>query len=147
MKRSARIQPCVPPIDGNHEAAFMSLDVRCDRQSDIHRPTEPLTGAWVGRTTDRFSAHYLNLQQDGDYITGMACYFESYWGWRYRAAPVIGRYPYVSYVITETSACDVPLCAGWVGVNWSGRVDGSGDIVSTRKNGLRFIRIANVPAA
>jgi hypothetical protein len=109
-------------------------------------PTEPLTGAWVGRTSDRSSVNYLNLQQDGDYITGTACYLIG-GRVRFRAAPVIGRYPYVTYVITETSECDVPLCAGIAGNSWSGKVDGSGDIVPMPGSAERYSRTGMVPAA
>jgi hypothetical protein len=113
-------------------------------------PTEPLTGAWVEKRTgplsaDRFQGNFLNLQQDGDRISGTACYLIA-GRLRFRDAPVVGRYPYMSRVITETSVCNVPLCEGLVGSNWSGRVDGSGDIVSIG-GGPRYERTAAVPAA
>ena len=111
-------------------------------------PTESLTGAWIEQRTGpasatRFQGNFLNLQQDGDHISGTACYLIA-GRVRFTDAPVVGRYPYVSWVITETSVCDVPLCAGLVGGNWSGRVDGSGDIVG---GGRRYIRTEMMPAA
>ena len=109
-------------------------------------PSGSMTGVWQGMTQEKFPSYsFLNLQQEGDEITGTACYL-IFGRPRYRAAPVIGRYPYVGYVITETSECDVPLCAGIVGHAWSGRLDRSGDIVSNDRPG-RFMRIGVMPAA
>src|SRR5262245_28759539 len=86
-------------------------------------PTESLTGVWW-RTTRlaRFDVafSYLNLQQQGDTITGTACYIDEIQRPRYRAAPVIGIYPYVTFVVTETSSCNVPLCEGLVGLFFNG---------------------------
>jgi hypothetical protein len=109
-------------------------------------PTASMTGVWQGMTQEKFPSYtFLNLQQEGDEITGTACYL-IFGKPRYRAAQVIGLYPYVGYVITETTECDVPGCAGLVGYSWRGRLDRSGDIVS---NGIpgRFMRIGVMPAA
>jgi len=110
----------------------------------VSGPTESMTGAWATRE-DKVSPTHLNLQQDGDTITGTACYYAT--GFlRFRLAPAGGTYPYVTYVITDTTVCNGPNCAEIIGHSWSGRLDTSGEIVSTRNDSLRFMRVANTPA-
>jgi hypothetical protein len=137
-------------MTGWTRASFAIVAIAAGSGCSLFAPTEPLTGAWVEERTGppsatRFQWNFLNLQQDGDDISGTACYLIA-GSVRFRDAPVVGRYPYVSWVITETSVCDVPLCAGLLGSNWSGRVDGSGDIVAI-DGGRRYVRTAAVPAA
>ncbi len=109
-------------------------------------PSTPVTGTWSARgATHSPALYYLSLQQNGDDITGTMCAVAS--GRRFiKAAPVSGKFPYVRWVVTEASGCDVPLCAGVVGRDWSGRVDGTGDIVAAvaPDNELRFERVDQI---
>ncbi len=113
-------------------------------------PSTPVTGAWFARgngITPNY--YYLSLQQNGDDITGTMCHIaSSLLRPDIKAAPVNGKFPYVRWVVTEASGCNVPLCAGIVGFDWSGRVDGTGDIVAATApdNELRFKREQSYPA-
>jgi len=69
---------------------------------------------------------YLKLRQNGDIITGVACYT----GGNDREQSVHGSYPHVMF-------------SG----GWEGKLERSGDIVSTQISDLeRFMRTDSVPA-
>ena len=99
----------------------------------IFGPSESVDGRWEGSTRPSAAAPsstvYLNLRQNDELITGTAC-----WPRRY-IATVRSKYPNVSYTATEPS------------VRWAGKLEKSGDIVSTIISDIeRFRRTDTQPA-
>jgi hypothetical protein len=82
-------------------------------------PSESVEGGWLGSGVG--GAVYLNLHQDGDRITGVAC------GPTYRSGPVLSRYPYVKFS------------------TWEGKLERSGAIVSTKISDLERFTRTDIP--
>ena len=102
-----------------------------------------LTGTWLARATDRAGDVFvLRVEQSGNTITGTAC--EADGGVTlYRDAPISGQYPDVGFTVTKESAA--ACCLNLVGTRFSGRQDGTGEIVGQvegRLVDLRFQRLA-----
>src|SRR5690349_16754246 len=101
-------------------------------------PSEQLTGHWVANSGDRFTFIELDLQQNGDEITGTAC--ESAAGMLFfSGVAVTGDYPHVQFTVSPGQT--QPCCAPIAGSQFVGRQDGSKDIVGTYRNrDIRFER-------
>jgi hypothetical protein len=114
--------------------------------SGFHEPASQLSGRLTGTWLARASGHtgdafVLRLEQSGLTITGTAC--EADGGVTlFRDAPVHGQYPDVGFTVTQDSAA--ACCPQLVGTRFSGRQDGTGDIVGQIEGrfDLRFQRLA-----
>ena len=99
-----------------------------------------LAGGWTARGSGHTGlAYHLAITPTGTTISGTACAADGGIT-MFRNAPVTGRDRLVSFVVTAAAAG--PCCAHLVGASFSGRQDGTGDIVGTLSNGadLRFTR-------
>ena len=82
-------------------------------------PSESVEGHWLGSGVG--GDVYLNLHQDGDRITGVAC------GPAYRSGVVFSKYPYVRFS------------------TWEGKLERSGAIVSTKISDLDKFTRTDIP--
>ena len=105
---------------------------------DITAPKEDLSGHWTAQGAGHTLLFGLTLMQSGDLITGKACASDG--GMLlYKDAPVSGEYPDVQF--TVGAAHTQPCCSQMAGTHFSGKQDGTKDIVGTLANGdLRFKR-------
>jgi hypothetical protein len=110
---------------------------------DLTGPSASLAGLWRANVGDRFSFVYLNLEQDGDAITGTACSAGATLKY-FAGVPVHGDFPDLQFTVTGSQA--EPCCAAFVGSVFRGRQDSSKDIVGTyRGSDIRFTRFSANP--
>ena len=86
---------------------------------DVFGPSQSVDGQWTG-SLGKFSFVCMNLQQDGDTITGTASAISD--GFLlYRDAPVRGEHPDVGFTVgaANTEAC----CQHMAGMTFSGKQD------------------------
>ena len=89
---------------------FIVLIAAIQCACSLFGPSESVTGQCEGRTNGSPAGLvYLNLNQNGDIVTGTAC-----WVGQFRAAPVGSSYPNVKYTVTETSGCNQGCCEGLI---------------------------------
>lgn len=94
---------------------------------DIAGPKEDVSGHWVAQGAGHTLLFGFTLMQSGDLITGKAC-GSSQGTVFFRDVPVTGDYPDVQFTTAS-------------GDRFSGKQDGTKDIVGTYANGdLRFKR-------
>ena len=105
---------------------------------NVTGPKEDLSGHWIAQGAGHTLLFGFTLMQSGDLITGKACAMSD--GLlMYKDAPVSGDYPDVQFTVGATQT--QPCCANTAGAHFSGKQDGTKDIVGTYGNGdLRFKR-------
>ena len=118
--------------------AFVVVLALSAASCSLFGPSEKLTGHWVSNSGDRFTFTELDLQQNGDTITGTAC--ESSAGMVFfTGVEVTGDYPNIQFTVPASQT--QPCCAPIAGSQFIGRQDGSKDIVGTYRNReIRFER-------
>jgi len=93
----------------------------------ITGPKEDLSGHWIA-PSGRTSQVGFTLMQSGDLITGKAC-AKDMGMLLYKDAPVSGDFPYVEFTVAASQT--QPCCAGGAGAHFSGKQDGTKDIVGS----------------
>ena len=118
--------------------AFVWLLALSAAGCSLFGPSDTLTCHWISNSGDRFTFAELDLQQNGDLITGTAC--ESSAGRVFfSGVEVTGDYPNVQFTVPASQT--QPCCASIAGSRFIGRQDGSKDIVGTYRNReIRFER-------
>ncbi len=103
-------------------------------------PSESVGGEWMARSTGHFYFVGLSLQQRDDTITGRAC-AASDGVLLFKDAPVQGEHPHVQFTVTLQAT--QPCCPHLAGRRFSGKLDGTGDIVGSYDGvDVRFQRMA-----
>ncbi len=107
--------------------------------SSTTSPSGSLTGTWQARGIGHGLLFEMTLQQSGSRVTGSACGVSD-GVVMFRNATVSGDAPQVRFTVTPDSA--QPCCAHLAGSSFTGRLDGTGDIVGSSSFGsdLRFER-------
>ena len=101
-------------------------------------PSDDLSGHWIAQGVGHTLLFGLTLQQTGDTIAGTAC-AESQGTLLYSGAPVTGDYPHLQFTVLAENT--QPCCANGAGQRFTGKQDGTKDIVGTYASGdLRFKR-------
>jgi hypothetical protein len=104
---------------------------------NVFGPSQSVDGLWTG-SLGKFSFVCMNLQQDGDTITGTAAAVSD--GFLlYKDVAVRGEHPDVSFTVgaANTEAC----CQHLAGMTFSGKQDSTEDIVGRYGTGdIRFQR-------
>ena len=121
--------------------AFIFLLALSTAGCNVFGPSQSVDGQWSGSVGGKFSFVCMNLQQDGDTITGTAAAMSD--GFLlYKDAPVRGDHPDVSFTVgaANTEAC----CQHMAGTTFSGKQDSTEDIVGRYGTAdIRFVRDAN----
>jgi hypothetical protein len=117
--------------------AFIFLLALSTAGCNVFGPSSSVDGQWTG-SLGKFSFVCMNLQQDGDTITGTASAVSD--GFLlYTNVPVRGEHPDVSFTVgaANTEAC----CQHMAGTTFSGKQDSTEDIVGRYGTGdIRFVR-------
>jgi hypothetical protein len=120
--------------------AFIFLLALSTAGCNVFGPSKSVGGLWTG-SLGKFSFVCMNLQQDGDSITGTAAAVSD--GFLlYQNVPVRGEHPDVNFTVgaANTEAC----CPHLAGTTFSGKQDGTEDIVGRYGTGdIRFVRDDN----
>jgi len=120
--------------------AFIFLLALTTAGCNLFGPSQSVDGLWTG-SLGKFSFVCMNLQQNGDTITGTAAAVSD--GFLlYRSVSVRGEHPDVNFTVgaTNTEAC----CQHIAGTAFSGKQDSTEDIVGRYGTGdIRFVRDAN----
>ena len=110
----------------------------CCAGCNLLGPKEDLSGNWIAQGAGHTLLFGFTLVQSGDEITGKAC-ASSDGLLLYKDAPVTGDYPDLQF--TVAAAQTQPCCSSSAGLHFSGKQDGTKDIVGRLANGdLRFKR-------
>jgi len=101
-------------------------------------PDEDLSGDWIAQGAGHSLLFGLTLTQSGDGIIGAAC-MKSDGLLVFSGAPVTGDYPDLQFTVSAGST--QPCCPQAAGSRFTGKQDGTKDIVGRYVNGdLRFKR-------
>jgi hypothetical protein len=123
-------------------AVAVAAAAGCGRS--LNGPEERLTGTWAARGSGHTGMGFvLRIEQSGRTITGTACAGDG--GMLlFSDVPVHGSYPEVGFTVV-TPASVTACCPASRSQRFSGRQDGTGDIVGTFDGtlDLRFVRGAN----
>ena len=117
--------------------AFICLLALSTAGCNVFGPSQSVDGLWTG-SLGKFSFVCMNLQQNGDTITGTASAISDGFV-LYKDAPVRGEHPDVSFTVgsANTEAC----CQHMAGTTFSGKQDSTEDIVGRYGSGdIRFVR-------
>ena len=126
-------------------AALCISCASCGQGPMAQEPMINVIGLWEAQPpVSHSSYYYLTLAQDGKDIQGTACHFDNGPGTIFRAVPVSGVYPDVSFTVTVTRVDNQPLLERFVG-----RVSGAGSIAGTlsSQNGADALTFRHVDFA
>jgi len=91
-------------------------------------PSQNLSGHWIAPAVGHTAQVGFTLMQSGDMITGKAC-AKDQGILLYKDAPVSGEYPHVEFTVAASQT--QPCCAQMAGTHFSGKQDGTKDIVGS----------------
>jgi hypothetical protein len=118
--------------------AVVLIVVLCCASCSPTSPSQSLSGFWIARSIGHSAQVGFTLMQSGDMITGKACAISD-GVLLYKDAPVSGEYPNVQFTVAPQQT--QPCCANIAGMHFSGKQDGTKDIVGTYGTiDLRFER-------